>query len=261
VFAATRKGSRFSTARKTPHAKCRSRMLEPQNQPSLVTLTNRSGAWPRSRSAATCRRIRCGTVLSKQMLGAIVAPGVTKATGSLPGVNPALIGVMRYSRGNHPAERDVLAEHHQMHLEVPGCHVALRIDQQGRVMTLDASRSQPLRIGADDQPDAVRRPPPASAPSCSGPLPRRGFSRQPRSAKPAPCRETAAPTPGRPAEPPGARPPAPRPECPNRPIRARRSGPIRAVCQHRVAAQLQIAGKTPRVPAPASNSNTVSKES
>ena len=49
MFAAINSGLRHSTARNTPHFKCKSNSLEPQNQPSLVTFTSTSGSAPCSR--------------------------------------------------------------------------------------------------------------------------------------------------------------------------------------------------------------------
>ena len=46
VLAAIKNGLRHSIARNTPHAKCISSSLDPQNQPSLVKLTSTSGSAP-----------------------------------------------------------------------------------------------------------------------------------------------------------------------------------------------------------------------
>ena len=46
VLAAINNGFRHSTARNTPHIRCMSNSLEPQNQPSLVRFTRMSGSSP-----------------------------------------------------------------------------------------------------------------------------------------------------------------------------------------------------------------------
>ena len=56
--------------RKVDDRNCKSRMDVPPNHPSLERFTNAWGRFPCRASSQTCARIKCGTKVSKQMLGA-----------------------------------------------------------------------------------------------------------------------------------------------------------------------------------------------
>ena len=64
VFAAMTIGRRHSTVRNTPQARCCSNSLEPQNQPSFVTLTRICGSWPSCRNVTNWFRITWGNTVS-----------------------------------------------------------------------------------------------------------------------------------------------------------------------------------------------------
>ena len=124
----------------TPHARCISNSLEPQNQPSLVRFTSTSGASP-------CRRQGVDLAADDVREHGLVAD-VRCDANSVPIANAALNanaaalspGVALTLKRRKPVQpgqvlgkRHVLAEHHQVHLVVAAAQFPVGDNENGRV--------------------------------------------------------------------------------------------------------------------------------
>ena len=152
VFAAINSGLRHSTARNTPHFKCKSNSLEPQNQPSLVTFTSTSGSAPCSLSARTCS---ADQMRNRRFVADVraIANAVDLLADRLcrrpSGRRKAASAV---EKRKTVRQRHVFAEHDRMHLVVGRQQRSVGGDELGAVVMIDPAVGMPMHaIDAEQQ--------------------------------------------------------------------------------------------------------------